>query len=154
MLKIRLRRTGTRNRPYYRIVVSSSRRTPGSEIVEELLRRRSESTRGLVQPRARAGTDREGRSPLDDDPLSSRAEGSGFVKELVETVALALAMQPESVAVTETEEGDTTTVDVTLASEDLGRIIGREGRTARALRALASAAGRKRNRRVVVRIRS
>ena len=36
MLKIRLRRTGTRNRPYYRIVVSDSRRTPGSEIVEEL----------------------------------------------------------------------------------------------------------------------
>jgi small subunit ribosomal protein S16 len=36
MLKIRLRRTGTRNRPYYRIVVSGSRRTPSSEIVEEL----------------------------------------------------------------------------------------------------------------------
>jgi len=76
------------------------------------------------------------------------------VKELVETVARALATQPESVAVLQTEEGDTTTVDLTLASEDLGRIIGREGRTARALRALASAAGRKQNRRVVVRIRS
>jgi small subunit ribosomal protein S16 len=36
MLRIRLRRTGTRNRPYYRIVVSDSRRAPGSEIVEEL----------------------------------------------------------------------------------------------------------------------
>lgn len=36
MLRIRLRRTGTRNRPYYRIVVSDSRRTPESEIVEEL----------------------------------------------------------------------------------------------------------------------
>ncbi len=76
------------------------------------------------------------------------------MKELVETVALALATQPESVSVQESEEGDTTTVDLSLASEDLGRIIGREGRTARALRALASAAGRKRNRRVVVRIRS
>jgi len=76
------------------------------------------------------------------------------VKELVETVARALAMQPESVEVSQSEEGDTTTVSVTLASEDLGRIIGREGRTARALRALASAAGRKQNRRVVVRIRS
>jgi hypothetical protein len=76
------------------------------------------------------------------------------VKDLVETVALALATQPEAVSVQESDEGDTTTVDLTLASEDLGRIIGREGRTARALRALASAAGRKRNRRVVVRIRS
>ena len=76
------------------------------------------------------------------------------MKELVETVARALATQPESVAVLESEEGDTTTVDLSLASEDLGRIIGQEGRTARALRALASAAGRKQNRRVVVRIRS
>jgi len=76
------------------------------------------------------------------------------VKDLVETVARALAVQPDSVSVSETEEGDTTTVDLTLASEDLGRIIGREGRTARALRALASAAGRKQHRRVVVRIRS
>jgi hypothetical protein len=76
------------------------------------------------------------------------------MKDLVETVALALATQPEAVAVQESDEGDTTTVDLALAPEDLGRIIGREGRTARALRALASAAGRKRNRRVVVRIRS
>ncbi len=76
------------------------------------------------------------------------------MKELVETVARALAMQPEAVIVEESSDGDTTTVNVTLASEDLGRLIGREGRTARALRSLASAAGHKQNRRVVVRIRS
>jgi predicted RNA-binding protein YlqC (UPF0109 family) len=76
------------------------------------------------------------------------------VKDLVETVARALATQPESVEVSEVDEGDTTTVSVTLAPDDLGRIIGREGRTARALRSLAAAAGRKRNRRVVVRIKS
>jgi len=36
MLKIRLRRMGARNRPYYRIVVSDSRRTPRAEVLEEL----------------------------------------------------------------------------------------------------------------------
>lgn len=36
MLKIRLRRMGTRNRPYYRIVVSDSRQTPRAEVLEEL----------------------------------------------------------------------------------------------------------------------
>jgi small subunit ribosomal protein S16 len=36
MLKIRLRRMGARNRPYYRIVVSDSRRTPQAEVLEEL----------------------------------------------------------------------------------------------------------------------
>jgi predicted RNA-binding protein YlqC (UPF0109 family) len=75
------------------------------------------------------------------------------VKELVETVARALVTQPDAVSVTESEEGDALALDVTLSPEDLGRVIGREGRTARALRAFVSAAGRKRNQRVLVRIR-
>jgi predicted RNA-binding protein YlqC (UPF0109 family) len=74
------------------------------------------------------------------------------MKDLVETVARALATRPEQVSVTETAEGDSTVLELRLADEDLGRVIGREGRTARALRALASAAGRKQNRRVHVRI--
>jgi predicted RNA-binding protein YlqC (UPF0109 family) len=75
------------------------------------------------------------------------------VKELVETVARALVTRPEEVSAAESEEGDTLTVELALSPEDLGRVIGREGRTARALRAFASAAGRKRNQRVLVRIR-
>jgi predicted RNA-binding protein YlqC (UPF0109 family) len=75
------------------------------------------------------------------------------VKELVETVARALVTRPEDVSAAESEEGDTLTVELALSPEDLGRVIGREGRTARALRAFASAAGRKRNQRVLVRIR-
>jgi len=75
------------------------------------------------------------------------------VKELVETVARALVTRPDEVSVTESEEAGTIAVDLALSPEDLGRVIGREGRTARALRAFASAAGRKRNQRVLVRIR-
>ena len=75
------------------------------------------------------------------------------MKELVETVARALVTRPEEVSATESEEGDTLAVELALSPEDLGRVIGREGRTARALRAFASAAGRKRNQRVLVRIR-
>ena len=75
------------------------------------------------------------------------------MKELVETVARALVTRPEEVSVTESEEAGTIAVDLALSPEDLGRVIGREGRTARALRAFASAAGRKRNQRVLVRIR-
>ena len=75
------------------------------------------------------------------------------MKELVESVARALVTRPEEVAVSETVDGGTVALDLSLAPEDLGRVIGREGRTARALRALASAAGRKRNQRVLVRIR-
>ena len=75
------------------------------------------------------------------------------MKELVETVARALVTQPDAVTVTESAEGDALALDVTLSPEDLGRVIGREGRTARALRAFVSAAGRKRNQRVLVRIK-
>jgi predicted RNA-binding protein YlqC (UPF0109 family) len=75
------------------------------------------------------------------------------MKELVESVARSLATRPDEVSATESEEGGTLTVDLALSAEDLGRVIGREGRTARALRAFASAAGRKRNQRVLVRIR-
>ena len=75
------------------------------------------------------------------------------MKELVETVARALVTRPEEVAVSESADGETVAIDLSLAPEDLGRVIGREGRTARALRAFASAAGRKRNQRVLVRIR-
>ena len=75
------------------------------------------------------------------------------MKELVETVARALVTQPDAVSVTESSEGDALALDVTLSPEDLGRVIGREGRTARALRAFVSAAARKRNQRVLVRIK-
>jgi predicted RNA-binding protein YlqC (UPF0109 family) len=75
------------------------------------------------------------------------------VKELVELVARSLAGKPEQVAVTESDEGGTLVLELTVAAEDLGQIIGREGRTARALRALASAGGHKQQRRVSVRIR-
>lgn len=75
------------------------------------------------------------------------------MKELVETVARALVTRPEDVTVSESVDAGTVAVDLSLAAEDLGRVIGREGRTARALRAFAAAAGRKRNERVLVRIR-
>ena len=75
------------------------------------------------------------------------------MKDLVETVARALVTRPDEVAVSESVDGGAVAVDLSLSPEDLGRVIGREGRTARALRAFASAAGRKRNQRVLVRIR-
>jgi uncharacterized protein len=75
------------------------------------------------------------------------------VKDLVEMVARGLASRPEEVAVSEVSEGDAVTLELTVSPEDLGRVIGREGRTARALRALASAAGHKHSRRVTIRIK-
>jgi len=62
-------------------------------------------------------------------------------RDVVEVVARALATRPEEVQVVETERRGQTVIELTMAPGDLGRVIGRQGRTATALRTLASTAG-------------
>lgn len=60
--------------------------------------------------------------------------------DVVDVVARALASQPDEVIVEEYERRGTTIVELTMAPGDLGRVIGRQGRTASAVRTLAAAA--------------
>lgn len=62
------------------------------------------------------------------------------MKELVQYLAKALATNPASVVVTETLENDASILQLKVAKEDLGRIIGKQGRTAKSIRALVNAA--------------
>jgi len=62
-------------------------------------------------------------------------------RDVVEVVARALAGRPDEVEVTEFERRGQTVVELTMAPGELGRVIGRQGRTAAALRTLATAAG-------------
>lgn len=75
------------------------------------------------------------------------------LKGLVETVARALADDPEAVRVRETERRGMTVYELSLAPGDLGRVIGRQGRTAAALRTLLAAAGEADGKRVTLDIR-
>jgi hypothetical protein len=77
---------------------------------------------------------------------------SGALK-VVEVVAQALADRPEDVRVTESQHKGTTLVELFVAPGDLGRMIGRQGRTAAALRTLASAAGERDGKSVTLEIR-
>lgn len=61
-------------------------------------------------------------------------------RDVVEVVARALVDQPDAVAVTETGRRDGTRVELRAGPGDLGKLIGRQGRTAEAIRALAGAA--------------
>ena len=65
MLKIRLRRMGARNQPYYRVVVSDSRQTSRAEVLEEIgsYHPLARARRRLDRPGARAVLDRPGRRP-------------------------------------------------------------------------------------------
>lgn len=65
------------------------------------------------------------------------------VKELLEFMARALVDSPENVKVTELAEGDDTVLELRVDADDVGKVIGKQGRTVRALRTVVDAAGRK-----------
>jgi uncharacterized protein len=71
-------------------------------------------------------------------------------RDVVEVVARELAARPNEVEVTEYDRRGQTVIELTMAPGELGRVIGRQGRTAAALRALAATAGELEERRVVV----
>jgi len=74
------------------------------------------------------------------------------MKELLVEIAKALVDNPEDVQVTEVEGEQTTVLELRVHNEDLGKVIGRQGRTARAIRTLLSAAGMKIRKRFVLEI--
>ncbi len=75
------------------------------------------------------------------------------MKRLVETIVRRLSDQPEETRVSETFEGNTSVYDIEVPELDRGRLIGREGRTVRALRAFVSAAATARGKKVLIRVR-
>ncbi|MFC1826448.1 KH domain-containing protein [Thermodesulfobacteriota bacterium] len=69
------------------------------------------------------------------------------MKELIQYIATALVDHPDQIQIKETEQDDTIIIELTVAKEDLGKVIGKQGRTARAMRSLLSAAAGKGNKR-------
>jgi len=74
------------------------------------------------------------------------------MRELIEFIAKALVDNPDAVKVTEIEGEKTSVIELSVAKEDLGKIIGKQGRTARAMRTILSAASTKNNKRAVLEI--
>ena len=72
------------------------------------------------------------------------------MKELVEVIARALVDNPDGVVVTERQEGKTTVLEVRVADGDMGKVIGKQGRIAKAIRSVVKAAATKDNKRVIV----
>ena len=74
------------------------------------------------------------------------------MKELVEVIAKALVEHPEEVTVTEKEEGKHVTLELHVAAADMGKVIGKQGRIAKAIRSGVKAASSQDNTRVDVEI--
>jgi uncharacterized protein len=75
-----------------------------------------------------------------------------MLKELIEYMARALVDNPEQVKVSEVEGEQTSVLELRVAKEDLGKVIGKQGRTARAMRTILSAASTKIRKRAVLEI--
>ncbi len=74
------------------------------------------------------------------------------MKKLVELLVRSLVKNPDQACVTERIENDTWIYEVTVAQEDMGKVIGKQGRIAKAIRTVAKAAATRDNRRVMVEI--
>ena len=72
------------------------------------------------------------------------------MKELVEIIAKALVEHPDEVLVTQKEEGKHITIELHVAASDMGKVIGKQGRIAKAIRSVVKAASSKENQRVDV----
>jgi uncharacterized protein len=98
----------------------------------------------LALPRSRAERHRQ---------EAAEGQGDPRLKELLEYLARTLVDHPEQVEVAEFDEDEETVVlELSVAEEDRGKVIGRQGRTAKALRGIMKAGGIKEGKRVLVEI--
>lgn len=74
------------------------------------------------------------------------------MKELVEVIAKALVDNPDEVVVTESEKGNDLLIELKVAPSDMGKVIGKQGRIAKAIRSVVKAATSKEDRKVIVEI--
>ena len=72
------------------------------------------------------------------------------MKELVEVIAKSLVEKPDEVTVTQREDGNAIIVELKVAQSDMGKVIGKQGRIAKALRTVVKAASSKESRKVIV----
>ena len=74
------------------------------------------------------------------------------MKELVEVIAKALVDNPEEVVVTDSMKGEDTLIELKVSPADMGKVIGKQGRIAKAIRSVVKAAASKEDKKVIVEI--
>ncbi len=74
------------------------------------------------------------------------------MKELVEVIAKSLVDHPDEVTVTETEDDKSIVIELRVAQVDMGKVIGKQGRIAKAIRSVVKAAASKADKKVIVEI--
>ncbi len=148
-VKLRLTRVGSKKNPVYRVVAADSRSPRDGKFLEIVAADRPVDDR--VQRRAGARLALEGRSALRDGPAAAQGEGP-VSKEIVEYLARRLVDEPDEVSVEEIEREGAIVLQLHVAKDDVGKVIGRQGRIARALRTIVRASAARREQRVMLEI--
>jgi len=90
---------------------------------------------------------------MSSEPSPVKAgQASGDIRALIEFIARALVDEPESVQVTAVDGNESTVLELKVAPSDVGKVIGKQGRTVRAMRSILGAAGMKLHRRFTLEI--
>jgi predicted RNA-binding protein YlqC (UPF0109 family) len=92
------------------------------------------------------------RPPAPDEEEAELDEETDRLLDLIEFIARGLVEKKDAVEVEDVEEDDSHVIELTVAEDDLGKVIGKQGRTARAIRTVLSAAASKTGRRVSLEI--
>src|ERR1700745_1770072 len=161
-VSMRLTRVGGKKDPIWRVVVADQRSPRDGRFIEMVGQYNPQtqpSTIVLKEDRIREWLSK-GAQPTPQVRKLLKTQGidaaarerrGGAMRELLEYLARALVDEPDSVSVEQFEEDDGTIVlELAVAEDDYGKIIGRGGRTANALRMVVKAAAVKENRRVLV----
>ena len=159
MVKIRLKRMGANKKPFYRVVVADSRAPRDGKFIEEI---------GYYNPMTEPADikiDEEkaqkwlGTGAQPTDTVKKLFQKSGILQkavkpmgELVSAIAKSLVENPEAVEVSEEQSNGTTVVQLKVAPDDMGKVIGKQGRIAKAIRSVVKAAAAKEDKKVVVEI--
>ncbi len=134
MLMIRLARFGAKKKPFYRVVVIEKERARNGRNLEVVGQYNPVTTPAQVN--------------LKHDMVGE----AGCMKQLIEDIAKALVDIPDDVSVRMVEGEQVTVLELKVAPSDLGKVIGKQGRTARSIRTILGAAGMKLNRRFTLEI--
>ena len=153
MVKIRLQRQGAKKAPFYHIVVADSRCPRDGKIIEKI---------GTYNPMTEPSTivlDKEkveqwiknGAKPTDSvKALLNRKKENLIMKEILETIVLNIVENKNNVEVLEKIEETTIVYEVKVEKEDMGKIIGKQGKVAQAIRTLIKSIGAKEKKKIVV----
>ena len=145
-VRMRLTRVGSKKNPIYRVVVADSRSPRDGRFIEIVGRYNPQTDPSTIELDEAKVKDWLGKGAQPSDAVAKLIKAAGInvvVAELLAWLAQQLVDDPDAVRVEQVEREDATVLELHVAPDDLGKVIGRQGRLARALRTVvrASAAG-------------